>query len=760
MDKIIRGHIIGKDKVGIPNLGVELWESDEKGKPTGTKSLLKSGTQIGGDFRIDLQRLPPDTELPPGTALVFRDLDGVEVGYIAVTSEAVEGRAIRYENSDLVAPKTLEIWPQDYSPLQQIPAALKDHLVLSPHEGLRIESTPEVSYFATYSYLPPLPEYWPWQVETWEIPPVEPLQQPFLIGMELTHRQEWHLLGHALGELLHSLPLVPGEETTIEILTWDRSVYKREEEFTSDMEREVEENRQFKDSREVLREIEKTKKWKVGGGFSLNLKIVKFNAGGSIQNEAKSLNRTTQQTIIETTDRASTKIRSQRKTSISSTRELGREEKVARKITNTNRCHTVTYHFYELLRNYNLLTSLSSVRPCIFVKQPPPVQRELLLADPYNYEMFRDALQWLHFNSHVISKGLLDRSLYKPLELIPDLLAYWMLRRGMAAPNVDLDPLIQPCVRKLVASVQTIKDAVYQFNPALFFFKTHIESCTPWVFPMVLDNEKSLKYLLQHPDPAEKNELIDAVKEFLATWNENYALIPQSCRNHIEADYFRKYLFDPVIRLQAEFTKLVYGPAPGEEPTPEQIARMRDVAEVVRLLRHIEQHFWHYSHLIWADRDADQRLLDASSLRLPGENIGYYLADVIENELLGFYVDYAIFPLKADFITDDSYLASVITEFDSLLQESSLESESVLPSNGIIVESQLGEYTACEPFIEQHRIHDLQLKELEVQKAEAENERRKKKIRNCELENPECCPTVKYGFFHRLFCWLRRGKEE
>jgi hypothetical protein len=112
---------------------------------------------------------------------------------------------------------------------------------------------------------------------------------------------------------------------------------------------------------------------------------------------------------------------------------------------------------------------------------------------------------------------------------------------------------------------------------------------------------------------------------------------------------------------------------------------------------------------------------------------------VIEPELLGFYADYAIFPYtKAEKDTD---LDEIVQSFLDLENEPPRESQVVLPSNGIVVEPQLGDYMACEPFIQQHRLHDLKLKELEVEKARLENERRQKKIELYELDNPECCPS-------------------
>jgi hypothetical protein len=757
MATVMQGQVIGQDKMGIPNLAVEVWETDDEANLLGTKPLLRSTTHSGGYFHIDTQRLPSGTELPGNSIILFRYGTGVEVGRTIVMPEAIKGQAIRYEDPKLVAAKLLEIWPLDYSPIKHIPEDVKTKLKLSPHEELVLESVPQVEHFATYAYLWPSPLI-PEDQQGEQLA----LQQPFLLGVQVLHRQEWHLLGHSRGELLHSLPLAPGEETTIEILTWDRNVYKREEEITSDLEREVEENRQFKDSREVFREIQKDKKWKVGGSLGVNiLDIVKIGGGGGYEEQTKEVNRSSLNTIVETTDRASTKVHNQRKTSISSTREFGREEKVTRKVTNTNRCHSVAYHFYEILRNYKVLTSLASpaARPTIFWKQNHPIDRQKLLAEPFDYHTFLEVLRWLHFNSHLIARGLLDRSFFRALELLPELVAYWTLRRGAAATGIDFDPMLRPFVRNLITSAQKVSESGL-FTP-LWHLNAYVFLCMPWLYTMILEGEDSLKWVSEHQDPNRQNELKDAVEHFLSTWDELYPPVHvvsgYDCarHNYVEDESYRKYLFDHVIRLKTEYTRWVFGPSPGEEPDPDQLNRMRDVAEVVRLMRHIYHNYLHYFQLIWSAKGAEERLLEAREIVLSGD---VRLLDVIKPDLLGFYGDYAIFPFtKAE---EGSELAQLVQAFQELEGQPPTESEVVLPSNGIVVEPQLGEFTACESFIEKHRVHDLQLKSSEVQKAELENQRRQKKIRMCELENPECCPTPKYGFFHRLFCRFKGNNKE
>jgi hypothetical protein len=220
----IRGQILGQSGATVPNVRVELWAADDQSQNVGEHPLLTTASQIGGFFRLDLSRLPTGTELPPNTNLVFRDRSGAEIGQSTLSAEGRRGEPISYENSQLAAPRSVQYWPDGYHPLRQVPPDLVDDQRLDPQSGLPLQNTAEVVFLTTFVYLPPLPEYWPWEVGPDEIDydSQSALEQEYLIGLELTHRQEWQIQGHARGELLHSLPLAPGEETTVEVLTWDR----------------------------------------------------------------------------------------------------------------------------------------------------------------------------------------------------------------------------------------------------------------------------------------------------------------------------------------------------------------------------------------------------------------------------------------------------------------------------------------------------------------------------------------------------------
>ncbi|MFX1586929.1 MAG: hypothetical protein ACFFC1_02135, partial [Promethearchaeota archaeon] len=685
--------------------------------------------------------------------LIFLDKLGIEVSKVEISLSQLKDE-INVENSKIEAPNIVRYWPKGFLPLNQQSNEIKKQLKLNPNDGLFLSNTIDYSYFLTYCYLPPEPNSFPWYVATDEIGNEPALKQDFLIAIMLKHRQEWKTIGYSRGELIHSLPLAPGEETTIEVLSWDRNIYKREEETINDMEREIEANKTYKDNREVLKEIEKNTKLKKSGDIGLNLKCIPLSLSGGIDsdNEERALNKSSQQIIKDTTNRAVTNIKSHRKTLISSSREFGHEEKVTRKISNTNRCHTVTYHFFEVLRNYELRTQLHSVQPIILVKQKYPIIRDNLFVTSQQAETFLENLRWLHSNMHIFSKGLLDRDLFNAIQVIPELVGYWD-----TVTNFDeIKEILKPLAENVVSNVRTIYEGSESNNPNIENLNYFIQiASAEWIYEDILFLDSN-----EEKNPIEGAlrydvGFLESIEQFLIDWDNpitGYEAIFTNVQKEAIGNIVHLPLFlGPILELKYEFEKLV-GDEFKEEIRQVSADKNQKIGEVIRLLRHIERHFIYYCQLIWADEDSEERLLNAPSVELPG---GYKLSDVIDSTILGFFADYAAYSLNEEFIFEDSTLGRETSKFLNILNDPNADIDSqdvILPSNGITEEPQLGEFYACEPFIQEHRRLDLEQKRYEVDRINIENKRRIKKVVNCQLENPECCPPRKYNFFSRWLC--------
>jgi hypothetical protein len=210
-------------------------------------------------------------------------------------------------------------------------------------------------------------------VESLGLAPEPPV---FRLAMYLPVRQRWQLLGYARGRVLANLSLAPQEETTIEIFRWDRRRRARSLEVTASRELSGEVTTTSRDSRQVLDETthDSSSQVQPNGSFSLDLKIVKFDMGADadLRDALREMARTTTEEVDETVARGSSRVNEQRLTKVEETEEIGREERVTRRVRNPNMCHTLNLTYFEWTANYQVTSKVDAagVRLCVLVDNP------------------------------------------------------------------------------------------------------------------------------------------------------------------------------------------------------------------------------------------------------------------------------------------------------------------------------------------------------------------------------------------------------
>jgi hypothetical protein len=236
---------------------------------------------------------------------------------------------------------------------------------LAPIGGRPAEPPPPRSGPPSGSNVPPPP-----------VTPPVPARAPELALM-LPFEQTWELLTYERGELLSSIPLTPQEETTIEVFSWDRKRSSRDDTTSSESEASSDQQSVDRDTRDVFNEMTK------GGQFSWGIKgeiqggvpgYFSASVGGAVNN-AQTMNdiaRTTRQRVQEETTKASRRVKLSRQTKISESVETGRESRVTRKLRNSNLCHVVIYHYFELLARYETRSRcvVPDIAPVVLVDMP------------------------------------------------------------------------------------------------------------------------------------------------------------------------------------------------------------------------------------------------------------------------------------------------------------------------------------------------------------------------------------------------------
>ncbi|MGW5637846.1 hypothetical protein [Streptomyces sp. NPDC003832] len=238
--------------------------------------------------------------------------------------------------------------------------------------------------------------------------------QPAL-GAVLTYRQSWFPHGLALGHLLHSMALAPGESTRIAMVDWTRRVRSSTDEATAQMERvasDVLRNRALSEvTSSVAREAqsgfsesasravqqqeattygESKTSVETGGLFgAIGASLFGGELGGpkvtssgrstalstssgwastksSSQGE-RSVSASLMQNVADRTQQAASSSRNRRATTVVETSQQESETLTTRIVTNYNHMHALTVEYFEVVQIYRVVLELADLVPCLFV---------------------------------------------------------------------------------------------------------------------------------------------------------------------------------------------------------------------------------------------------------------------------------------------------------------------------------------------------------------------------------------------------------
>jgi hypothetical protein len=215
----------------------------------------------------------------------------------------------------------------------------------------------------------------------------------FPMVLYIPYLQEWTLDGYARGALLNTLSLAPQEETTIEVMSYQRR--KRESEASTAFESEsmLESSVNNKDTTEVIDEAKRESGWKFDASATVSVPGVPI--GGSInfgiKDELVKSSKSTVGQIVDATSKASNRIKATRQTKVTETEESGTENKVVRRLRNPNLGMTLNLDAFEVVAHYSVAThvEMEEVRLAVLVEMydflapmltPGKGQKESLLA--------------------------------------------------------------------------------------------------------------------------------------------------------------------------------------------------------------------------------------------------------------------------------------------------------------------------------------------------------------------------------------------
>ncbi|MBL8120164.1 MAG: DUF4056 domain-containing protein, partial [Anaerolineae bacterium] len=224
------------------------------------------------------------------------------------------------------------------------------------------------------------------------------------IGAILTYRQSWFPQGLALGQLLHSMALAPGESTRIAMVDWTRRVRGSTTEDTTQAEQltaEIGRNRSISEvTGSVAREAQSgfsesksnaiqtqfgvtagragsgitffedglvgLKSTSSGMSFGIGTSSAWASSRSSSQGE-REINSSMMQNISDRTQQSANSVRNRRATTVVETSQAESENLSTRVVTNYNHMHALTIQYFEVVQIYRVVLELAEASKCLFI---------------------------------------------------------------------------------------------------------------------------------------------------------------------------------------------------------------------------------------------------------------------------------------------------------------------------------------------------------------------------------------------------------
>jgi len=209
-------------------------------------------------------------------------------------------------------------------------------------------------------------------------------------GHVLQFREVWRADGYSLGDLLHSLPLAPGQRRRVAIVDWERrSTTTREEalEYEEQLDafagrdRDISEIVGSRLSEEVAAGSSNTT-WGVAGGIGAGFIGTGFGIFGGVagshggsesqawQDSSRRFAGDSLQSLRDRVMQRSSSVRDQRSTVVQTAAQGETMRAETETVANYNHCHAMTVEYFEVLRHFLITHEIADVRECLFVPLP------------------------------------------------------------------------------------------------------------------------------------------------------------------------------------------------------------------------------------------------------------------------------------------------------------------------------------------------------------------------------------------------------
>ncbi|MCV0388009.1 MAG: hypothetical protein K5821_16775 [Nitrobacter sp.] len=192
-------------------------------------------------------------------------------------------------------------------------------------------------------------------------------ESTWLLGQQLQFQQEWRHAGFTLGELTSSLSLLPGEELTIEVSSYQRTKKEIEDETDEVRKLELSNEQKNTDERSCMNQTADDSGWSVSASGSVNFPMASASLSASAYGNSSQQAEMSTRRLTEATKRSTSEVSSRRAVKVTQTSEFGSESTSTRRLRNPNDCQTVTYNFFQVVKLYDIQTRLVDIRPLLLI---------------------------------------------------------------------------------------------------------------------------------------------------------------------------------------------------------------------------------------------------------------------------------------------------------------------------------------------------------------------------------------------------------
>ena len=200
----------------------------------------------------------------------------------------------------------------------------------------------------------------------------------------LKFKQQWHSLGHSLGEIKYSLALAPGEATEMAIIDWSRQDTASRTDAVSATEyldnslkvdRSIDEtiSAALKESQGGSSFMAGTAGQASGNTYGTGMWTGNHAVGGGVSNSwgNRNLESDALQTLHDSIRQQTGYTRSLNSTVVVQASQAEQNVLQTRRVANHNHCHALTIEYYEVLRHFMIRTEFSGRQKALLVPFAP-----------------------------------------------------------------------------------------------------------------------------------------------------------------------------------------------------------------------------------------------------------------------------------------------------------------------------------------------------------------------------------------------------